>query len=146
MAFVKIWVHVVWGTKNREPTLEKSMRPAFFQHIRDNAQKKDIYLDLINGYHDHVHCLISLNSKQCIADITQLLKGEASHWANKEQLFKHKLEWASEYYAVSVSESQVDIVREYIKTQEEHHSNWTFAQECESFMKKFGFAKLADNN
>jgi hypothetical protein len=34
---------------------------------------------------------------------------------------KDKFEWADEYFAVSISESQLDKVREYIKNQEEHH-------------------------
>ena len=72
----------------------------------------------------------------------QLIKGEASHWANKNNIFKHKLNWADEYFAVSVSESMVDIVRNYIKNQEEHHKKKTFAEECEEFMTKYGFGKM----
>ena len=121
MAFVKIWIHVVWGTKSREPILVKPERFTLFEHIRENAKKKEIHLDFINGHFDHVHCLISLNADQCISKVVQLLKGEVSYWANKEGLFKHKLDWSDEYYAVSVSESQVNVVRDYIKNQEEHH-------------------------
>ena len=75
----------------------------------------------------------------------QLLKGEASFWANKEKLIKPKLEWASEYYAVSVSESIVNKVRDYIKNQEEHHRKKTFADECDEFMTKYGFSKHVDS-
>ena len=72
----------------------------------------------------------------------QLMKGESSYWTNKNNLFQHKLNWADEYYAVSVSESMIDIVREYIKNQEEHHKKKTFAEECEEFMTKYGFSKM----
>jgi REP element-mobilizing transposase RayT len=69
----------------------------------------------------------------------QLIKGEASFWANKENLFSKKLHLADEYFAVSVSESQINNVREYNKNQEEHHSKKTFVQEYEEFISKFGF-------
>ena len=140
MAYVRIWVHTVWGTKNREHILQKDNRYSLFEHIRNNAKEKEIYLDFINGYTDHVHALISLDAEQNISKVMQLMKGESSYWANKNNLFQHKLYWADEYYAVSVSESMIDIVREYIKNQEEHHKRKTFAEECEEFMTKYGFS------
>ena len=42
-------------------------------------------------------------------------------------------------HAVSVSESMVDKVRNYIKNQEEHHKKGTFMEEYEEFMRKFNF-------
>ena len=51
----------------------------------------------------------------------QMIKGESSYWINKNSLVRCKFEWADEYYGVSVSESHVVRVREYIKNQEEHH-------------------------
>lgn len=139
MAFVKIWIHAVWGTKNREYILEKGKRDQLFTHIRENARNKEIYIDFINGVEEHVHCLLALNADMSIAKAIQLIKGEAAHWANKQELFKKKLYWADEYYAVSVSESQVQKVRTYISNQEEHHRKKTFAEECEEFITKFGF-------
>ncbi len=142
MSFVKVWVHFVWGTRRREPILEKEQRAILFQHIRENAKEKGIYLDFINGYTDHVHCLVSLDAEMTIAKTAMLLKGESSFWANQNKIFKHKLNWSKEYYAISVSESKVDIVRDYIKNQEAHHQNRSFTEECQEFMKRYGFNKM----
>lgn len=139
MAFVKIWIHVVWSTKNRELILEKSRRIELFKHIRQNAQEKEIYIDFINGVEDHIHALLCLNADLSISKTMQLIKGEASFWANKENVFSKKLHWADEYFAVSVSESQIATVRGYIKNQEQHHAKKTFMQEYEEFISKFGF-------
>ena len=145
MAYVKIWVHVVWATKRRERLLEKSARYDIFHHIRENAQAKGIYVDFINGHVDHVHCLISMGAKQDIADIVQALKGESSHWVNnKTQLLKHRLEWCEDYYAVSVGVSGLDAVREYIKNQEAHHGTKSFLEECEEFMRVYGFEGILE--
>ncbi len=78
MSFVKIYIHAVWATKKREPFLKKSIRPILFQHILNNAREKGIHIDFINGVEDHVHCLISLNPSQTIANVMQLIKGESS--------------------------------------------------------------------
>jgi REP element-mobilizing transposase RayT len=72
----------------------------------------------------------------------QLIKGEASYWINKNPTSQRRFEWADEYFAVSVSESQIDSVRDYIKNQEEHHRKKTWEQEYSEFMEKYNFEKL----
>lgn len=145
MPFVKVYVHFVWSTKNRVPHLySKELRIKVWNHILENSRKKDIFIDFVNGYSDHCHCLVSLGVDQSIQKVIQLIKGESSFWINKEGLTKEKFEWQDEYFAVSVSESVIDKVREYIKNQEEHHSKKTFQQEYDEFIRKFGFQKFED--
>lgn len=69
----------------------------------------------------------------------QLIKGESAFWVNKNNIIKHKFEWADEYFAASVSESMLDKVRAYIRNQEQHHKKVTFAQEYQEFMDKYKF-------
>ena len=142
MGYIKIWVHLVWSTKNRQPLLTADIRKQVFDHIRENAVDKDIYIDFINGYNEHVHCLISPRSGQNIDKILMLLKGESSFWINKNKLCLKKFEWQDEYFAVSVSESAVNRVRNYIKNQEEHHRKRSFQEEYDEFMRKYRFDKL----
>jgi len=78
MGYIKIWVHLVWTTKNREPVLAKDIRQQILDHLLKNAIDKGIYIDFINGYLEHVHCLVSLGSGQNIDKIVMLLKGESS--------------------------------------------------------------------
>ena len=106
--------------------------------------QKGIYIDFINGYSDHCHCLISLGVDQNIQKVIQLIKGESSFWINKNELTKEKFQWQEEYFAVSVSESILDKVREYIKNQEEHHKKKSFQEEYDEFILKYGF-KMVDN-
>jgi REP element-mobilizing transposase RayT len=142
MAFVKIWVHTVFGTKNREHYLIKEVREKIISHILLNAKAKNIFIDCLGGYNDHLHCLISLGSEQNIANVMNLIKGESSFWINKNKITNTKFEWADEYFAASVSESQVELVRKYIFNQEEHHRKKSFQEEYEEFMKKYGFKTL----
>jgi len=139
MPFVKIWIHAVWTTKNRESILNKTIRQNVFEHIHKNALNKDILMDIVNGYSEHVHCLFRLKNDQTISKVMQLIKGESSFWINHQKLIKSKFQWQDEYFAVSVSESQVDSVRKYIRTQEEHHKKRTFMQEYQEFINKYGF-------
>lgn len=119
------------------------IRKQVFQHIRENARQKEIHIDFINGYVDHVHCLISLGTNQTVEKIMQLIKGESSFWINKNNLCRERFEWQDEYFAVSVSESIVEKVRGYIGSQEEHHRAKSFDDELESFIKRAGFQQLS---
>lgn len=139
MSFVRIHIHAVWGTKNREPVLSKSFHDKICQHIKDNAAIKDIFIDIINGQPDHLHCLMLLNAQLSISRQMQLIKGESSHWANGNKMTRHKFDRADEYFAASVSEDKLDSVRGYILNQQEHHEKITFQQEYERFLKHFGF-------
>jgi len=145
MPWVKVWIHFVWATKNREPFLTDEIRDRVFHHIRENAKEKEIYIDFIGGYVDHVHCLIALGADQTIEKIMQLIKGESSVWINKTNLCKTKFEWEDEYFAVSVSETFVDTVRNYIASQEEFHRSKSFDTEFKGFMRRAGFQRFKDS-
>jgi putative transposase len=145
MSFVKVYIHFVWSTKNRYPYLAtKELRLKVWNHIRENAKKKGIFVDFVNGYSEHCHCLVSLGIDQTIQKVMQLIKGESSYWINKNGLTNEKFDWQDEYFAVSVSESMINIVREYIKNQEEHHQKKTFQHEHDEFISKYGFEKFKD--
>jgi len=140
MSWVRIYVHIVFSTKNRESFLNSTeLRNKVFQHIRKNAEEKDIWLDSINGYHDHAHCLISLGKEQSISKVAQLIKGESSFWINQNKLTTQKFIWQDDYWAVGVSESHLESVRKYILNQEEHHSVNSFSEEINQFMEKYGW-------
>ena len=140
MPFVKIYVHLVWATYNRAPLLySPELRVKIWKHIKENAYKKGIFIDVVNGHSDHCHCLISLASNQNIEKIMQLIKGESSYWINKNRLTRSQFGWQDEYFAVSVSESILEDVRNYIINQENHHKRKTFADEYNEFLKKYRF-------
>jgi putative transposase len=139
MPYIKIWIHAVWSTKRRERLITKELKPKILQHIKDNAKEKGIYITEINCEPEHVHAIISLSSDQTIAKVLQLLKGESSHWINDNKLTRTKFGWQDEYFAASVSQSQINRVVKYIRNQEEHHRIKSYDEECKEFFKKYGF-------
>ena len=140
MSWVRVWVHLVFSTKNRIPYLNSlELRKLVFHHLSENAIQKDIFLEAANGYQEHVHCLISLNKLHSISQTAQLIKGESSYWINTNRLTKGKFSWQDDYWAVGVSESHVDAVKNYIHQQESHHQKIPFSKEVDDFMEKYGW-------
>jgi len=142
MPYVKNWLHCVWGTKNRVPFLNPERKYNIIDHIRSNARAKNIYIDFLNGHSEHLHSLLLLDKDMTLSYVIQMIKGESSHWINKNKLTIYRFEWADEYYAVSVSESHVITVREYIRNQDEHHRINSWEQECTYLLDQCGFSRL----
>ena len=140
MSYVKIILHCVWSTKNRLPLLsDRSQRETLFAHICVNAKEKGIWVGLVGGHVDHLHLILYLGKDQNLSKVLQLIKGEASHWFNKQ--YAQRLEWQDDYFSVSIGESQLIAVRNYILNQEEHHRHKSFQEEYEEFMRVYEFQK-----
>jgi putative transposase len=139
MSFVKIWIHCVWSTQNRDCYIPLSFRPDLLKHFRINAEAKNIILDYINAHEDHVHALINLGKQQNMADVVHLLKGESSFWINRQKILPFEFKWQDDYFAMSVSPSHVDRVRHYIKNQDDHHKHMSLEEETKLLMTKSGF-------
>jgi REP element-mobilizing transposase RayT len=141
MPYTNILIHAVWATKDRKKFLVKGNMLSICDHIREYAKSKNIFLLNINGHENHIHCIISMSSDQNIATIMNLIKGESSHWANKNLKFPEKFGWQDEYFAVSISQSHFEILNDYINNQEEHHRRKTFQEEYDEFIKNYNFEK-----
>lgn len=142
MSYVKIWLHCVWSTKNRDCIIPMTFRPSLLNHFRENALEKSIVLDYINVHLDHVHALVNLGKQQNLATVMQYLKGESSFWINSQKILPTHFSWQDDYFAVSVSHSHVEKVRQYIKIQDIHHKRISWEEEVELFMKNYGFERI----
>jgi putative transposase len=147
MSWVSIWVHVVFCTKNREPFLKTlGLRKQFFEHIKQNAYRKQIWLDSVNGYEEHVHCLISLGKDQCISNIMRMMKGESSFWINNNKLIREHFSWQDDYWAVGVSQSSLNSTRLYLFNQENHHGGTPFSNEIDALIETNQFNLISDKH
>jgi len=141
MPYINAWFHLVWATRNRLPLLGPEIKNLVFEHIQQNAKEKNIYLEMVNGHTDHIHCLVSLSCDQTLSEIVQMIKGESSFWINKQKLSKRHFAWQDEYFAISVSPAHLDNVRNYITNQEDQHKKITWNEEYEMFLNNYRFKR-----
>lgn len=125
-SFVKIWVHLIWGTYQRQRIMLKDVRSMLFRHLLEHFKVLEIETERINVQIDHIHCLISLPEEQNIAYVAKIIKGESSRWINENNLIMGKFRWQREFGAFSVSQSQLERVKKYIEEQDEHHETKSF--------------------
>lgn len=65
---------------------------------------------------------------------------------NQQELIRQKFQWQHEYFAVGVGESILDKTRDYIMSQEKHHSNKSFDDEFDALIRKHGFQRYKDDD
>lgn len=119
--------------------MNRENKDALCKHICKYAQTKNIHVINVNGWKDHLHCFISISADQNIATLMNLIKGESSFWANRHLKWQEKFGWQDGYFAVSVSQSDAEVVSRYIDRQEKHHRIKSFQEEYDEFFKNYQF-------
>jgi putative transposase len=97
----------------------------------------DVIPESIGGVTDHVHILAGFRATQTIADMVHDVKRGSSVWVHDE-LHHSKFAWQIGYAALTVSPSQIEAVKQYIKNQEEHHRHRTFQEEYREILEEAG--------
>jgi REP element-mobilizing transposase RayT len=140
MAFIRVWIHYVFVTKNEENFFTEELLQKIQQHIKESSLKSGIVTDKVNGFSNHVHVLLALGDKQSVSETARILLTESSNWINFNKLTgEEPFEWSDRYFAVSVSQSQIDTIREYIKNQPVLHQKKDFETEYRELIEKYGF-------
>ena len=134
---IKVWVHLIWSTKNRSRILHKELRSQLFTHLIEKGAESEIIIEKLNIQPEHVHLLFNLPADNMLQNIVKNFKGESSRWINENSLVKTRFKWQRGYGAFSVSSSRVDVVNQYIANQDEHHRKKSFAEEYELFLEKY---------
>ena len=135
-SLLKIWIHGVFGTKDRTSLINNTFEVKLYNHIKQKLEEDlDCKVRAINGTDDHIHLLFQLSPKFSVGDIFKNIKGESSHWINQLDFIHTKFAWQIGYGAFSVSESVVNDVENYIKDQKDHHKKMTYEEEVELFIK-----------
>jgi len=135
---VKILVHLIWGTHQHARVLNPEIRKSMFSHLVEHFEEEKLEIEKMNIQPEHIHILLILPADKSIAKIAKSMKGESSRWINENGLVHGKFRWQRGYGAFSVSASQLEIVKKYIKNQESHHKRQTFQEEYNEWARKYG--------
>jgi REP element-mobilizing transposase RayT len=132
---LSLHVHVVFSTKNRYPFITHEWRERLHAFLGGAIRAAGCIPESVGGTIDHVHLLIGIRATHCVADITRDIKHASSKWIH-ETIGNKKFGWQDGYGAFTVSASQLDAVKEYIRNQAEHHRKRTFEEEYVDFLKR----------
>lgn len=135
-SLAKIAVHIVFSTKNREPIIPPEIRGRFSAYIVGILSQAGSPSIQTNCVSDHVHILCCLARTRTLADVVEEVKVGASKWAKTQAPELRAFHWQSGYGAFSVSQSNIEAVREYIRRQEARHKNVSFQDELRELLRR----------
>lgn len=138
-AFAKIYLHLVFSTKDRERIIGGDIRPELHAYMGGILNHLGCTPVEINSEPEHVHALFLLSRTKTIADTVGALKKSSNDWLKTKGPRYAGFYWQTGYSGFSVSASGVEEVRAYIRNQADHHKKRTFVQEYRSLLRKHGF-------
>ena len=140
-SLANVLVHIVFSIKERRALLQiPDLRVEMHRYIAGISAKLECPAIIVDGATDHVHLLAAQSRTITLADWVKELKRASSLWAKKKSRQWSLFQWQAGYGAFSVSQSQKDRVREYIRTQEDHHRRLSFQDELRKLLEKHGIA------
>ena len=124
-------LHLEWCTKYRYKMFRKiKYKNLLTACIRRSASRHNIKIIELEVQPEHVHCVVEVSFTMSVSKTLQLLKGGSSklffEFHEKARLrYPRGHLWSRGKFASSVGFVQLDVVKNYVRNQSEHHGNST---------------------
>ncbi|MBE9127013.1 IS200/IS605 family transposase [Coleofasciculus sp. LEGE 07081] len=126
MAFWRLYYHLVWATKERQPLITPAREPRLYSYIIGKADSLGCIIHSIGGVEDHLHLVTSIPPTLSIADFVKNIKGSSAHQFNQDSSpTSAKFGWQRGYGVFSLGGKQLDEAIAYVSNQKQHHSQGT---------------------
>jgi putative transposase len=123
MPFWRLYYHVVWATKNREPSIVDGMTGPIVGAIQGTVREQGVVVFAVGVIPEHVHVLAQIPPSIEVATVVGRWKGASAHAANEfRPTDTAKLVWQSGYGVLSVSQRSFDQVKDYVLHQRDRHA------------------------
>jgi REP element-mobilizing transposase RayT len=83
MVLWRLYYHIVWATKKREPLISHDIESQVYGYLTGKANHLVCINHAIGGVEDHIHLVISIPPKISIAECVKALKGSIAHYCNQ---------------------------------------------------------------
>ena len=134
--YTKLYYHIVFSTKSRHPFVTAEIEQELHKYISGIIRGIDGICLEINGMPDHVHFLTILPPKIAVSDALRTIKANSSKWIHDTKPMLARFGWQDGFAAFTVSKSQIEPVRQYIRDQKHHHRERDFKAELVGLLDK----------
>jgi REP element-mobilizing transposase RayT len=137
-SLAKVLIHLIFSTKERMPVLAAPTRPLLAASLGTVGNRMRCPCMEIGCRPEHVHILCGLSRTVTLARAAEEFKTASSRWVKTRAAALRNFHWQGGYGAFSVSPSNVEEVRAYIRNQDAHHRLVTFQDEFRAFLVRHG--------
>lgn len=136
--YTELHVQIVFAVKYRQALILPEWEEELYKYITGIVKSKNHQMLAIKGMPDHLHLLLGWRPNQSISNLMQDIKAGSSAWINKHKMNHQIFRWQEGYGAFSYSKSQLNMVKNYIMNQKEHHKHKTFKTEYKELLEENG--------
>ena len=137
-SYTNLFYHIVFSTRERRPLITDLYEGRLYEYIGGTIRGLGGVALELNGTEDHVHLLAKLRPDRAVSTVLRELKANASGWMHDVFPEVRDFSWQRGYGAFTVSQSNVNEVRNYIRRQKERHERISFRDEFIGFLKANG--------
>lgn len=122
----RLYYHLVWATKKRQPLITANKETELYRYIIGKADALGSIIHGIGGIENHIHIVASIPPSLSIADFVKNVKGSSAHFLN--HTFPNSgpaFSWQRGYGVFSLGGKQLTQAVEYVKHQKTHHLQGT---------------------
>jgi putative transposase len=139
-SLTKLYAHLIFSTKNRQPLLDELVRPRVHAYLATVIRSLDSPWVVVGGVADHVHILFDMGKMRAPVEFVEQTKRESSKFIKTLGPNYRDFYWQRGYAMFSVGPAHRDEAEEYVRNQEEHHRRKTFQEEIRAFLERYGVA------
>jgi putative transposase len=136
-SFSSILIHLVFSTKNREPFITAAIETELHPYMATIFRELKSPSLAIDGTADHTHALFVLGRTTTVAEVVEEVKTGTSKWIKTKGLEFRNFHWQKGYGAFSIGQSQVEVMKSYIRNQKRHHQHVTFQDEYRESLRRY---------
>ncbi|QLE54906.1 IS200/IS605 family transposase [Nostoc sp. TCL26-01] len=126
MTLWRLYYHLVWTTKNRQPLITSNKEQQLYNYILGKAQALNCQIHAIDGIEDHIHVVVTIPPSLAVSEFVKKIKGSSSHHLNhSSNASSDKFAWQEGYGVFSLGYKQLKDVVIYVQNQKIHHSQLT---------------------
>ena len=139
MAYQSLLYHVVIRTHCSQRTITETFEKELYGYIYGFLKDKKVHVYRIGGMSDHIHILMSIPPTLAVSDLIRDMKRSASLYLRGERhKFPYFERWSESYAVFTYAYRDLEMIRNYIKNQKEHHKKVSLADELRQLLKGAG--------
>lgn len=125
MSFWRLYYHLIWATRNREPLIQPDVEERLYACLVDKAAELGVWVYAVNGTENHVHLIVAIPPQLAVDAVVKQLQDASADDLNLLDRPDGPFAWQQAYGAQSVGEQRRPFAEACVRGQKTNHAGNT---------------------
>ena len=133
----QLYTHLIFSTRDCALIIKPEDSEDLRVYIGGIFRERESPFSAVGAVEDHVQILYRQSIHRSIADVVKHVKSGSAKWMKALPHGDPDFQWQAGFGVFSVSQSKLDAVEHYIRTQEEHHKTTNYKDEFRRLLREY---------